>query len=128
MKLMMMRVTALALALGAGPALAHHSNAMFDATKTIELQGTVKELQWTNPHSWLQVMAPGPDGKAVVEWALEMGSPIGIARNGWRPKTVLPGDKVTVKMHPLKDGAAGGQLISVKLPSGKVMGEDYRPE
>ena len=127
MPLTLVRVTTIVIALGAVPALAHHSNAMFDASKTIEMEATVKELQWTNPHSWLQIIAPGKDGKPV-EYSLEMGSPIGIARNGWRPKTVLPGDKVTVRMHPLKDGANGGQLVSVKLPDGKVMGEDYRPE
>ena len=112
-----------AAALLAGPALAHHSFAMFDATKTVELKGSVKEFQWTNPHSWLQVNVI--DEKGVThEWSLEMGSPGGLARSGWRPKTVLPGDTVTVSIHPLKDGSKGGQLLSVVLPDGKVMGEN----
>lgn len=111
-----------AAVLFAVPALAHHSFAMFDADKTIEVAGTVKEFQWTNPHSWLQVMVADNTGK-MVEWSFEMGAPGGLARAGWRPKTVVPGDKVTVTMHPLKDGSPGGQLLSVVLPDGKKMGE-----
>ena len=106
----------------AAPALAHHSFAMFDADKTVDIKGTVKEFQWTNPHSWLQVNVTDADGK-TVEWSMEMGSPGGLARAGWRPKTVVPGDKVTVSIHPLKDGSPGGQLLKVTLPDGKVMGE-----
>jgi hypothetical protein len=104
------------------PALAHHSFAMFDADKTVDITGTVKEFQWTNPHSWLQVNVTDAHGK-TVEWSMEMGSPGGLARAGWRPKTVVAGDKVTVSIHPLKDGSPGGQLLKVTLPNGKVMGE-----
>jgi hypothetical protein len=103
------------------PALAHHSFAMFDQQKTITLTGTVKEFQWTNPHSWLQVMVA--DGRGPVrEWSLEMGSPPDLVRNGWKPKVVKPGDKVSVTLHPLKNGAPGGQLLSVVLPDGRVVG------
>jgi len=109
-------------ALFGGPALAHHSFAMFDADKTVDLTGTVKEFQWTNPHSWLQVMVTDEKGQ-TAEWSLEMGAPGGLARTGWRPKTVVPGDKVTVSIHPLKDGSAGGQLLTVVLPNGTKMGE-----
>jgi len=112
----------LVAALLAAPALAHHSFAMFDADKTVELSGTVKELQWTNPHSWLQVMVESADGKSI-EWSLEMGSPGALARTGWRPRTVVPGDKVTVSIHPLKDGSSGGQLLTVTLPDGRTLGE-----
>lgn len=106
----------------AAPALAHHSFAMFDATKTVEMAGVVKEFQWTNPHAWLIVTISDQQGKAT-DWQLEMGGPGGLARQGWRPKTVVPGDKVTVKHHPLKDGSAGGQFVSVVLPNGTTLGE-----
>ena len=109
-------------ALLAAPAFAHHSFAMFDAETTFEFQGTVKEFQWTNPHSWLQVMVENEQGQEV-EWSLEMGSPGGLARSGWRPRTVVPGDQVTVTLHPLKDGSPGGQLLTVTLPDGTLMGE-----
>jgi hypothetical protein len=122
MRLKILGLAGVAAALLAVPALAHHSFAMFDATRTVELKGTVKEFQWTNPHSWLQVNVPDDKG-AMHEWSLEMGSPGGLARTGWRPKTVVPGDKVTVSIHPLKDGTHGGQLLTVVLPDGKVMGE-----
>jgi hypothetical protein len=106
----------------AAPALAHHSFAMFDADKTVELEGTVKEFQWTNPHSWLQVLVTDESGREV-EWSLEMGSPGALARSGWRPRTVSPGDHVTVSIHPLKDGSSGGQFLTATLPDGTVMGE-----
>jgi hypothetical protein len=120
-----MSVRALSLAgiaasLFAAPALAHHSFAMFDQEKTIELQGTVKEFQWTNPHSWLIVDVTDATGK-VAEWGLELGSPAGLARRGWKPKTLVPGDKVTFKAHPYRTGEPGGQFVDVKLPNGTVM-------
>ena len=123
MKLKILSLAGVAAALFVGPALAHHSFAMFDADKTVELVGTVKEFQWTNPHSWLQVMVREANGQEK-EWSLEMGSPGGLARSGWRPKTVVPGDKVTVTAHPLKDGSPGGQLLTVVLPNGTKMGDN----
>lgn len=112
----------LAAGLFAVPALAHHSFAMFDAETTLVLEGTVVEFQWTNPHSWLQVEVTDDAGESV-EWSLEMGSPGGLARSGWRPRTVVPGNQVTVSVHPLRDGEPGGQILTVTLPDGTVMGE-----
>ena len=102
------------------PALAHHSFAMFDAAQTVELSGTVKEMQWTNPHIWLQVMVADDAGE-MVEWSLQMSSPGTMARQGWKPTTVVPGDEVTVTLHPLRDGTAGGEFLTMKLPDGSVM-------
>jgi hypothetical protein len=112
---------ALAAVCFAGPAAAHHSHAMFDMQKTMVLEGTVKQFEWTNPHTWIEVMVTDARG-AAVQWSLELGSPAQISRIGWRPKTLSPGDKVTVSMHPLKDGNAGGALITVKLPNGETIG------
>jgi hypothetical protein len=98
------------------PALAHHSFAMFDATKATKLEGTVKEFQWTNPHAWI-LMTVGAD-----QWAIEMGGPGGLARQGWIPKTLTPGMKISAVIHPLKDGTHGGQFMAVTLPDGKLMG------
>jgi hypothetical protein len=113
-----------AVALIAVPALGHHSHAMFDDTKKVTMQGTVKAFEWTNPHSWLQVNVTDTAG-VTKEWSLEMGSPAGLSRSGWRPKTLVPGDKVTVIIHPLKDGNPGGSLLQVTLPDGTVKGEQY---
>ena len=101
------------------PTVAHHSFAMFDNTKEVTVVGTVKEFQWTNPHSWLQVNVPGADGK-MVEWSFEGGSPGILSRNGWKRTSVKPGDKVTVIFYPLKDGKPGGSFLEVKAPDGKT--------
>jgi hypothetical protein len=109
----------LAAAVIAGPAFAHHSGAMFDASKTVTLQGTVKEFQYTNPHSWLQVLVTGPDGKQV-EWGFEAEGPSTLLRAGIKAKTFMPGDKVTVVGHPMKDGRPAGGLVSATKADGTV--------
>src|ERR1700748_925607 len=101
--------------LAAGSATPHHSGAMFDPAKEVTLVGTIKELQWTNPHSWIEIMVPDATGKAV-QWSLEMEGPKGMHRQGWNAKTIQAGDKVTIVAHPLKDSRTGGSYISIKLP------------
>jgi hypothetical protein len=102
------------------PALAHHSAAMFDPTRTVTVDGTVKEFQWTNPHSWLQLVA-ADDAGGTKEWSLELVSLNVLSHNGWKPTTLKPGDKVTVAFHPLKNGDPGGMGVSVTFPDGHVM-------
>ena len=115
---------ALALIVVPSAAPAHHSFAMFDAEKKITLDGTVKEFQWTNPHSWILMMVPNAQG-TPEQWAIEMGAPGGLARQGWVPKTLTPGMKVTAVIHPLKDGTHGGQFMAVTLPDGSTKGNPY---
>jgi Family of unknown function (DUF6152) len=103
------------------PAFAHHSFAMFDAEKKVTLEGTVKEFQWTNPHSWILMTVSTPQGQPE-QWAIEMGGPSGLARQGWVPKTLTPGMKVKTVIHPLRDGTAGGQFMAITLPDGTEMG------
>ena len=99
---------------------AHHSTAVFDMDKTVEITGTIKEFQWTNPHTFTYVMVEG--AKAVAgEYALEGMSPNYLGREGWTRRTLKPGDKVTLQIHPLKDGRMGGFMVSVKLPDGTIM-------
>jgi hypothetical protein len=117
---------AAAIAALATPAFAHHSGAMFDATKTVTLEGTVKEFQYTNPHSWLQVMVPGPDGKAV-EWGFEAEGPSTLLRAGIKAKTFMPGDKVTIVAHPMKDGRPAGALMSAIKADGSVFSPRAAP-
>lgn len=112
-------VLSLALALSASTTEAHHSAAMFDATKSVTLTGVVTGFQWTNPHSWIRITAPGPDGKPV-EWSVEMTSPNLLARAGWRPSTVKPGERVTIVVAPLRDGSAGGQFKKLTFSDGRV--------
>lgn len=125
MKFCAIGVIALVSAALACPAMAHHSYAMFDADKTIDLPGTVKEVEWTNPHSWLEFMAMGKDGK-VAEWSFEMGpvtgGPTGLNRQGFRAKNIQPGDKLVAKFHPLRNGRLGGELISLIFADGSILG------
>ena len=119
--LAVLAVVAAGLAISGGVASAHHSGAMFDRTKPITLTGTVKEFQWTNPHSWVQVMVPDRSGK-LVEWSVEGGSPNSLSRQGWKRTTMKPGDKIAITINPLKNGEAGGSLVRVKLPDGAMIG------
>jgi hypothetical protein len=94
------------------PAAAHHSDSMFD-DKVVELSGTVKALQWTNPHIWLQVVVE--QNGAATEWSLEGGSPNSLSRQGWRSTTFKPGDAIAVRLNPMRDGAPGGRFIGARF-------------
>jgi uncharacterized protein DUF6152 len=103
------------------PLAAHHSAAMFDDEKVVELSGTVKEMQWTNPHIWIQVRVDANGQK--TEWSIAGGSPNSLSRNGWRATTFKPGDAVTVRVNPMKDGSPGGSFIGAKFKeTGKTIG------
>jgi hypothetical protein len=94
---------------------------MFDDTKVVELTGTVKELQWANPHIWLQVIVD--DNGKKTEWSIEGGSPNSLSRQGWRATTFKAGDVVTVRLNPMKDGSPGGNFVGAKFVSdGKTIG------
>jgi hypothetical protein len=106
---------------GSLPVFAHHSAAMFDDAKVVELKGVVKELQWKNPHVWLQVLVDDKGSK--TEWSIEGGSPNSLSRNGWRSTTFQPGDEVSVRINPMKDGTSAGSFIGAKFAStGKTIG------
>jgi hypothetical protein len=126
MQLRAFGLAGIAVAICAVPAVAHHSFAMFDASKKVTVAGTVKEFQWTNPHSFIQMMVRNSDGQ-LDQWSIEMGGPGGLARQGWVPKTLKPGMDISVTMHPLREGH-GGQFLAVKLPDGTQLGNpDVEP-
>jgi Family of unknown function (DUF6152) len=120
MNLKVVSMAAVAVATFTASAVAHHSFAMFDAEKTVTLQGTVKEFEWVNPHAWLRILVSDEKtgGKPVV-WAVELSSPSRLVTMGMRADSMKPGDAVSVTFHPMKDGARGGQFIQAVLPSGK---------
>ena len=99
---------------------AHHSFAMFDANQTLTVQGTVKELQWGNPHTWLEVLVRGATG-SESPLSLELNGLSGLRRNGWKPGTVKTGDKVTVVYHPMRDGTPAGQLVELVAADGQTL-------
>ncbi len=110
-----------ALVCGATLATAHHSAAMFDQTRQITLSGTVRDFQWTSPHCYIQLLA-SPDKTPAQEWSLEMAAPMYLYRLGWRPSTVKAGDKITVSLHPLRDGKRGGLLFKATTADGRQLG------
>jgi hypothetical protein len=112
---------AIAVMLTASSALAHHSFAMFDQSKSVTLQGTVKDFRWSNPHVFIQLLVKNDAGNED-EWSIEMTSPEHLARVGWKPGTLKPGDKVTLVIHPMRDGVKGGQYLSGTGPGGPLTG------
>jgi hypothetical protein len=111
--------TGIVLLMPLSAATAHHSAAMFDHSKTITLHGTVKNFQFTNPHSWLIVIVTGADGNPV-EWGFEAEGPSTLLHAGILPKSFRPGDKVTITANPMRDGRPAGALNSVVMADGSV--------
>lgn len=100
-----------------GMSIAHHSSAMFDSSKRVTLQGTVKKFMFTNPHSWIYLTVVDASGNEAV-WELEGGSTSHMARSGWTYKTIKAGDKISVIVSPRVDGANGGSFSTVTLSDG----------
>jgi len=105
---------------GANVLTAHHSFAMFDTTKSTTLTGTVSKFEWTNPHAYIEIDVP--EGNGAKHWSVEMGSPSILLQSGWKFKDLKHGDKITVKLSPLRSGEPGGLLVEATLPDGRVLG------
>ena len=114
-------LTSFAMLLVVQPAAAHHSGAGFDGTKVIEIKGTIKEFQFKNPHTWIQVLVNDGSGK-TTEWSLEWGSPNQLGRMGYRPSSFPAGAKVTVRLNPVRSGAPAGGFIAAKFEDGMTIG------
>ncbi len=105
------------------PALAHHSDRMFDQDTVITLEGVVKEFQYTNPHAWLLVDIENEDG-TVTTWGFETGAPSALMRAGIRPIDLAPGTVVTISGYPMRDGRPAAELIVVTREDGR----EFHPE
>ena len=106
----------------AGSAYARHSGAGVDRTKTVTVEGIVKQFKWANPHSWLEIEVPNSKGSTDI-WNLEMTSPAFLVRAGWKSTSIKAGDKVKAVARPFRNGDPGGIFVSVTLPDGKELGE-----
>jgi hypothetical protein len=106
------------LAAAASSAWAHHSATMFEQTKTITVEGVVKEFQWTNPHSWLLVDVTDKDGK-VTTWGFEAEGPSTLQRAGIRPSEFKAGTRVTMTGRPMKDGRPAAIWVLAVRADGK---------
>jgi hypothetical protein len=116
-----------AVTLGGSLLLGHHAATMFDTTKVIEITARVKELQWTNPHIWIQIEVQNAAG-VRQEWSIEGGGPNSLSRQGWRPTTFKPGETVTLRINPMRDGTNAGLFVGVKFSDGKTLGRwDAQP-
>ena len=109
----------------ANSAEAHHAAAGIDRSKTVTVEGTVKQFKWGNPHCWLdlEVVSAG----RVDLWSLEMTSPAYLVRAGWKATTIKANDKVKVSARPFKNGDPGGIFVSVTLPDGRTLTEQALP-
>ena len=92
-------------------AMAHHSNAMYERDKVIEVAGTVREFQWTNPHIFIELTVEGPNGP--YNYSVEGPTPGVLRSQGWKFNQLKAGDRIVAKVHPLKEGRIGGGLISI---------------
>jgi hypothetical protein len=106
-------------ALGSTMALAHHSFSSFDLENNITIEGDIAEVQWTNPHAWMEVDVPQPDG-SVVRWGVEFNSPNNLTRQGWKRDDLKTGDHVIFRVSPLRDGQPAGLFYDVVMSSGEV--------
>ena len=105
MNLKVVSLTAIVAAAGAVPAIAHHSFAMFDAEKTVTLEGTVKEFLWRNPHSFIKIEATDEKGEVHL-WTTEWASPTQLSESKLTKTSLRPGDKVVVIGAPGRDPEA----------------------
>ncbi len=112
-------IAATAALLGGAHASAHHSFAAeFDAEKPVTLKGTVVKWEMINPHGWITVAVPGPDGK-TTQWMIETSNPNGLMRLGWSKRSLKVGDEITVEAYQAKDGSNTANAATVTLADGR---------
>jgi hypothetical protein len=111
----------------AGPAAAHHSNAAYDIEHPLTMEGTVKTVNWTNPHITFVVEKDAKGSEPASTWVFEVSSPGVLTRSGWTKRSLQPGDHAVFRYAPLRDGTAGGFLQRVTLPDGKELSYSLTP-
>ena len=113
------------MASGAGVA-AHHSFAPFNMQGEKTVTGTIKQFDWTNPHTWIWIDVPSDQG-GTETWAIEGMSPNYLGRRGWSKSTLKSGDKVTIVIRPMRDGSKGGMFVRATLADGRVLNQAGEP-
>jgi hypothetical protein len=108
----------------AAPLWAHHSfSAEYDAKQPFNLRGAVTKVEWMNPHVYFYIDVRDEQSGKITNWALEMGAPAVIQRNGWTRNSMKIGDIVIVEGSRAKSGKPHGNARSVVLAStGKKLG------
>jgi hypothetical protein len=110
-----------------GLASAHHSGAAYDDHLQQTMAGTVKAVNWSNPHISFIVERDAKAGEAAMTWVLEVSSPGVLTRSGWTKSSLRAGDHAVFRYAPLRDGRPGGYLEKVTLPNGKELGYSLTP-
>jgi hypothetical protein len=119
MKKIAIALAAISILLAAAPLWAHHSFAAeFDPSKPVKLTGTVTEMEWINPHSWIHIDVKGPDGK-VVNWMVEGGSPNALLRRGFTKASLPAGSQIIIEGYQAKDGSARANGRDITFADGK---------
>jgi Family of unknown function (DUF6152) len=119
----MKRIIALviaATALATSSAFAHHSFSMFDRTKELDVKGTFIEFEFVSPHVWLWISVPGENG-TTTKWGFEGEAPSVLIRKGVKKNSLVPGEQVTVRTNPMRDGRPAGFLVSITKADGTVL-------
>ena len=128
--MLLRRISFIAAVLGWGiatPAGAHHSGAAYDADHPVTMAGTVKSVNWTNPHITFVIEKDARNSEPISTWILEVSSPGVLTRSGWTKHSLRPGDHAVFRFSPLRDGSAGGYLTKVTLPSGQELSYSLTP-
>lgn len=110
-----------------GMAAAHHSGAAYDLDHPKTMEGTVKTVNWTNPHITFVVESDAKDGEPASSWVFEVSSPGVLTRSGWTKRSLQPGDHAVFRYAPLRDGNPGGFLLKVTLPNGQELSFSLTP-
>ena len=105
-----------------GSAYAHHAAVGIDRSKTVTVEGVIKQFRWGNPHAWIEMEVVNKAGTAEL-WNFEMLPPSYLIPAGWTRSTIKPGDRVKVTANGFLDGTPGGIFVSVTLPDGKTLGQ-----
>jgi len=111
----------------AGVAAAHHSGAAYDMEHPRDTEGTVKTVNWTNPHITFVIETDAKDGQTAQTLTFEVSSPGVLTRSGWTKRSLQPGDHAVFHYAPLRDGNPGGFLVRVTLPSGQELSFSLTP-
>jgi hypothetical protein len=112
----------------AGAASAHHSNAAYDNDHLATFTGTVKQVNWTNPHiTFLVERDANPGEQGAATWVLEVSSPGVLTRSGWTKRSLQPGDHASFRYAPLRNGTPSGYLQEVTLANGQKLTYSLTP-
>lgn len=100
------------------PSTAHHGHGNYDLTHLIDMQGTVTEVNWINPHTWIYIEVANDDGTKTL-WTLEGGSINALTQRGWSQDSVKLGDTISVRCHPLRGGTPSCLFGFLKTADGQ---------